>query len=126
LNVNFAQELFHFVKIKSSISSIFNMSDPVGLAGTIGTWVAVFLVIVALAGILPAYLLYQKSKTERAQALALVDHPSHTFVTGSVRLPGIRLNQEIKVPDFVNPPRVQSLVSQPDPGKLGPRRSTTN
>jgi hypothetical protein len=74
LNVNFAQELFHFVKIKSSISSIFNMSDPVGLAGTIGTWVAVFLVIVALAGILPAYLLYQKSKTERAQALALVDH----------------------------------------------------
>jgi hypothetical protein len=102
------------------------MSDPIGLAGTIGTWVAVFLVLAALAGILPAYLLYKKSRTQRVQALTLVDDPGHTFVSGGVRLPGIRLNQKIKVPDLSSPPRLQSLVSLPNPGRLGQRRSTTN
>jgi hypothetical protein len=42
------------------------MPDPVGLAGTIGTQVAVFLAILALTVILPAYHLYQKSRTEGA------------------------------------------------------------
>jgi hypothetical protein len=55
-----------------------------------------------------------------------VDDPTHSFISGGIRLPGIRLNQKIKVPDFVNPPRLQSLVSQPDPGRPGPRRSTTD
>jgi hypothetical protein len=102
------------------------MSDPIGLAGTIETWVAVFLALAALAGILPAYFLYKRSRTKRVQALALVDDPSHTFVSGGIRLPGIRLNQKIKVPDLFNPPRLQSLVSLPDPGRLGQHRSTTN
>jgi hypothetical protein len=57
------------------------MSDPVNLAGVIGTWVAVFLAIVPLAGVLPAYLLYRKSRTEKAQALAVVDDPTRTFVS---------------------------------------------
>jgi hypothetical protein len=74
------------------------MSDPVGLAGTIGTWVAVFIAVVALAGILPAYLLYKKSRTEIVQALALVDDPTHSFISGGIRLQASDSTRKSKCP----------------------------
>ncbi|KAE9381101.1 hypothetical protein N431DRAFT_424730 [Stipitochalara longipes BDJ] len=98
------------------------MSDPVGLAGTIGTWVAVFLALAALLGVLPAYFLYKRSRTEKAQALALVHDPTHTFVPRLSRLLGVRINQTIKVPDFTYPPQ---LAATPKRG-LKPRRSKTS
>ena len=97
------------------------MSDSIGLAGTIGPWSAVFLALVALAGVLPAYLLYEKSRTEKAQALARVDDPGQAFVSHGIRAFGVRLNRSVKVPDLSRPPNLRAL-NAPDLKELGPRR----
>lgn len=80
------------------------MAGASELAGTIGTWIAVFLAIVALAGILPAYVLFRRSRTARGQALASVDDHTQDFVSHSFSLMGTRINQRVKVPDLRDPP----------------------
>lgn len=79
------------------------MAGASDLTGTIGTWVAVFLAFVALAGILPAYLIYQRSRTTKSRALASVDDPDQTFVSQSFTILGMRINQRVKVPDLRDP-----------------------
>lgn len=82
----------------------FIMAGASELAGTIGTWVAVILAIIALAGVLPAYVLFRRSRTARGQALASVDDHNQDFVSHSFSLMGTRINQRVKVPDLRDPP----------------------
>lgn len=102
------------------------MSDSIDLAGAIGTWVAVFLALVALGGILPGIFLYRASKTQKAQALALVDDPDQSFVR-HVNLPGMRLSRLSGIPDLREPPNLQALdlMQPPEPRRLGSQQSTT-
>jgi hypothetical protein len=46
------------------------MSDPVALAGTIGTWAAVALAILALVGIIGPLLIWQASRDQRGILLS--------------------------------------------------------
>lgn len=103
------------------------MSSGIDLAGAIGTWAAVALALVALGGILPAYFLYSASKTQKAQALALVDDPSHSFVR-RIGLPGMKLSRLSRLPDLRKPPDLQVLetLPPPEPKTLSDRRSTTS
>lgn len=57
------------------------MSDPVDVVRVIGTWVAVFLDLVALLGLLPAYLLWKRSRSKNAAAIAAIDDHRHTFIS---------------------------------------------
>ncbi|KAF3022478.1 hypothetical protein E8E14_010448 [Neopestalotiopsis sp. 37M] len=91
------------------------MSDSNGmdLAGVIGTWVAAFLAIVALVGVLPVVLLYRQSKTKKAQALALLDDPSGIYVTNTLRLGSLHYRKIGKVPNLVSPPNTETLEYDP-------------
>lgn len=105
------------------------MSNPVELAGVIGTWMAVFLALVALVGLLPAYLLYKRSRSENAVAIAAIDDPRHTFVSG-IRIFGVVLAQKFRIPDLREPPQLAALENAtldkiPSEGLLGPVKSGT-
>lgn len=95
---NFTTQLFELVK----------MSNPFDLAGVIGTWVAVFLALVALLGLLPAYLLYKRSRSENAAAIAAINDPHHTFVSG-IRVFGVLLAHKLEIPDLRTPPPLFAL-----------------
>jgi uncharacterized Tic20 family protein len=47
--------------------------DKIGLAGTISTWVAALLAIVALLGVVGPLLIWRANRTERQMALKAVD-----------------------------------------------------
>lgn len=105
------------------------MSDPVGLAGVIGTWVAVFLALVALLGLLPAYLLYKRSRSENAAAIAAIDDPRNTCVSG-INICGVVLAQKFKIPDLRRAPPLSALENAtldniPSERLLGPTKSGT-
>lgn len=76
--------------------------DKISLAGTIGTWVAVFLAILALIGVVGPVLVWRASRTERQVALKTVDSglaENGGFMTNGVQLwPGIRLFRRIRAP----------------------------
>lgn len=105
------------------------MSNALDLAGVIGTWVAVSLALVALLTLVPAYVLYKRSRTQVAKALSKVDDPSQRFVS-SVFLFGFLLRQTVRVPDLRDPPDLSifenaKLENRPTADSLGPRKSTT-
>lgn len=105
------------------------MSDTLDLAGVIGTWVAVFLALVALLALLPIYILYKRSRSQVAKALFKVDDPSHRFVS-NVFLFGFLLRQTVRVPDLRRPPESsilenKGLENKPTADALGPKKSTT-
>jgi hypothetical protein len=103
------------------------MADPVGLAGTIGTWMAVFMAIVALAGILPAYIIYKTSRTQRTRALSIVDDANGKYVSRGLRLPAAgRLFRTVQVPDLTTPPDIQKLKAALRLNELYQSRSTTS
>lgn len=106
------------------------MADSINLLGVVGTWVAVFLAIVALLGLLPAYILYKRSRTEKARALSLVDDPSRRFVS-AFRIFGTAIRPKIEIPDLRSPPdwaTLQDAVleNKPVSKSLGPRQSRTS
>lgn len=72
------------------------------LAGTIGTWVAVFFAVVALVGIVGPFLVWRASRTERQIALKAVDSElaeNGGFMTRGLQLwPGIRLFRRVRAP----------------------------
>ncbi|KAL5041718.1 hypothetical protein BDW71DRAFT_211878 [Aspergillus fruticulosus] len=81
------------------------MAETLDLLGVIGTWVAVLFAIIALAGIIPAYILYRESQTDHYEALSLVDDKNHEYISkGYALLPGKRFFRSIKVPDLTEPP----------------------
>jgi len=76
------------------------MSDQITLAGTIGTWVAVFLAIVALAGILPAYLLVRSTRRTQNLAIAAIDDALARFVYRGFGVSWLRGLRKVRVPDL--------------------------
>lgn len=83
------------------------MADTIDLLGLVGTWVAAILALVALAGIIPAYILYRESQTGHYEALSLIDDQRHEYISkGYTLLPGKQFFRSVKVPDLTTPPRV--------------------
>ncbi|KAI9372352.1 hypothetical protein BJX61DRAFT_451732 [Aspergillus egyptiacus] len=81
------------------------MAETLDLLGVIGTWVAVFLAIIALAGIIPAYILYRESQTDQYEAISQIDDRTHEYISeGYTLLPGKRFLWSIKVPNLTEPP----------------------
>jgi hypothetical protein len=77
------------------------MTDQVALAGTIGTWVAVFLcVLLPLVGMIPAYLLMRSSRQKNSIAIAAVHDPSKSRVSKKSRFHLSQGYRKIKVPDL--------------------------
>ncbi|KAJ9419871.1 hypothetical protein FOXG_22195 [Fusarium oxysporum f. sp. lycopersici 4287] len=86
------------------------MADAAELAGIVGTWVAVALAVIALAGVLPVYLLYRASNTERNIALSDVDDPHHLYISPGVALwRGKPFSWTLGIPDFTNSPCIEDL-----------------
>lgn len=88
-------------------------SDGLDLAGVIGTWVAAFLAIVALVGVLPVFLLYRRSKTEKAKALALLDDPSGNYVINKFKLANLRYLKVGRLTNLASPPNMETLEYEP-------------
>lgn len=72
------------------------------LAGTIGTWVAVFCAIVALIGVVGPFVVWRASRTEKQIALKAVDTDlaeNGGFISKGLQLwPGIRLFRSVRAP----------------------------
>ena len=70
------------------------------VAGVIGTWVAAFIAIVALVGIIGPILIWRASRTERHRALAAVGNDNnYDFISRGIHAgPDIWLLQRVKVP----------------------------
>ncbi len=70
------------------------------VAGVIGTWVAAFVAIVALVGIIGPILIWRASRTERHRALAAVSNDNnYDFISRGIHAgPDIWLLQRVKVP----------------------------
>ncbi|KAI9373617.1 hypothetical protein BJX61DRAFT_541576 [Aspergillus egyptiacus] len=90
------------------------MSDTVDLLGLAGTWLAAILALVALAGVIPAYILYRESQSGHYEALSLIDDPSHEYISkGYVLLPGKQFFRTVRVPNLTMPPRVMAEAENP-------------
>ncbi|KAL4806515.1 hypothetical protein BDV18DRAFT_159687 [Aspergillus unguis] len=96
------------------------MADTLDLLGVIGTWAAVLLAIIALAGIIPAYLLYRRSQTDEYEAISLIDDKHHEYVSkGIALLPGRRFFRSVRVPNLVEPPKLQAAAQdEPDANRV--------
>lgn len=69
------------------------------IAGVIGTWVAAFIAIVALVGIIGPILIWRASRTERHKALAAAANTDNEFITKGIHAgPNIWLLQRVKAP----------------------------
>ena len=69
------------------------------IASVIGTWVAAFVAILALVGIIGPILIWRASRTERHLAIAAVDDDHHIFLSRGVHAgPGIWLLQRMRAP----------------------------
>ncbi|KAJ6186127.1 hypothetical protein N7519_007428 [Penicillium mononematosum] len=93
------------------------MGDTIDLLGLAGTWLAAILALVALAGIIPAYILYRESQTGHYEALSLIDDQLHEYVSkGYTLLPGKKFFRTVKVPNLTMPPRI--TAENPPPSQL--------
>jgi hypothetical protein len=102
------------------------MSDSLDLAGVIGTWAAVLFAIIALAGVLPAYILFRASRQHRSQALSSIDDPRHEFLSRGIPFGKSRLFRTVRVPDFTQLPNLEELDAHPQLDNLGSRLSKTD
>ncbi|KAL4976608.1 hypothetical protein BDW66DRAFT_166394 [Aspergillus desertorum] len=65
------------------------MGDTIDLLGLAGTWLAAILALVALVGIIPAYILYRESQTSHYEALSLIDDQLHENISEGYALPSL-------------------------------------
>ncbi|PKX96201.1 uncharacterized protein P174DRAFT_503380 [Aspergillus novofumigatus IBT 16806] len=87
------------------------MAVNLDLLGVVGTWIAAVLGIIALAGILPVYVLYRQTQTERHIALNKVHDPHKTYITAGYPLwLGRRFFRSYSVPNLVDPPTWSQLT----------------
>jgi pilus assembly protein TadC len=56
------------------------------IASVVGTWVAAFVAIIALVGIVGPFLILRASRTERNKAIAAIDDENHQFIGKGVWL----------------------------------------
>ncbi|KAL4786808.1 hypothetical protein BJX76DRAFT_354809 [Aspergillus varians] len=80
------------------------MADTLDLVGAIGTWAAILLALLALAGIIPAYILYRVSQTNQYEALSVIDDRSHEYISkGYALLPGKGFFRSTMIPNLASP-----------------------
>lgn len=86
------------------------MASGTDIASTIGTWVAAFLAIVALVGIVGPLLVWRASRTERNRALAALDSGTAEnggYVSKGLLLwPNIRLFKKVRAPSLTKAPTI--------------------
>lgn len=83
------------------------MAEILDLLGVIETWVAAGFTMIALAGIIPAYILHRESQTDYYKALSLIDNRTHEYLSKCYDfLPGKRFFRLIKVPNLREPPTI--------------------
>jgi len=75
-------------------------SDPVALAGTIGTWAAVVIALLALVAVLGPILVWAASRTQRNKALHAAGDANQSFIGSGFHFIGfdVRLLRRIKAP----------------------------
>ena len=80
--------------------------DAVSLAGTIGTWVAVFIAIVALVTIVGPLLVWVAARSDRSKALQAAGETDYSFVTKGFRYfsSDIRLFRRVRAPILTKEP----------------------
>ncbi|KAF2878550.1 hypothetical protein BDV95DRAFT_557755 [Massariosphaeria phaeospora] len=92
------------------------MAEPLDVASTIGTWVAAFLAVVALFGILGPWLIWRTLRSERHVAIEAIDDETHEFVKGGITIwRGTTIFRRVVVPDLTRPPN-STDVKLPNPG----------
>ena len=74
--------------------------DKVALTGTIGTWVAVFLALLALIAVVGPVLVWAAARTERNRALHHADDVDQSFISTGIRFVGldVRLLRKVRAP----------------------------
>lgn len=87
-------------------------SDRVSLASTIGTWVAVFLALVALIAVIGPVLIWAAARTERNKALHDAGDAKQSFIGSGIHFVGfdVRLFRRIHAPILDKMPDKPILV----------------
>jgi len=80
------------------------MADPTGLTTDIGAWLTVLLGLIALIGIIGPLLLLRQARSERSQALTLIDSRGGYITKGLYFGKGIHLFRKFRVPQLQTPP----------------------
>ena len=87
------------------------MAGSTGLAGIIGTWVAVSLALIALFGILTPISLIRRARSERHIALSKIEHGSNKIVHSGIKIPLLPvIARKIHAPDLQAPPELTGHV----------------
>jgi hypothetical protein len=75
-------------------------SDPADLAGTIGTWAAVLIALLALVAVLGPILVWAASRTEQNKALHATGDANQSFISSGFYIEGfdMRLMRRVKTP----------------------------
>ena len=89
--------------------------DKIGLAGTIGTWVAVFLALLALIAVVGPVLVWLASRSERSKALDIAGGAVQPFISKGFRFFGtnVRIFRRVRAP---------ILTKEPDATLIAPVR----
>ncbi|KAH6885231.1 hypothetical protein B0T10DRAFT_550538 [Thelonectria olida] len=97
-----------------------NGPDLVELTSNIGTWVAAFIAIVALVGVVGPFLALQASLSDSNRAMNAVQDLPEKYVTRGFRLTrGLRVLRRIRVPDLAP----GYITNEPDTTPLVPLRA---
>lgn len=90
------------------------MGNQTDLVSAIGTWVAVFLALLALLGVLGPLLVWRASKTSRNRALAALEAgtaESGGYVTRGIPIGwGVRLFRRVRAPLLIHRPAVAGQI----------------
>jgi hypothetical protein len=95
------------------------------LAGAIGTWVAVFLALVALLGIIGPVILLRETRSKYNQALNAVDDRQHRYISKGVWIrKGARIFRQINAPALSKPPELSRQVLSRNDNAMEPTSNT--
>ncbi|KAJ5795160.1 hypothetical protein N7457_001759 [Penicillium paradoxum] len=98
--------------------------DTIDIISTAGTWLAVFLALVALVGILGPWLAIRAAFSDKNRALNAVYDMHGDYVTRGIVISGnLRLFRQTKIPDLApkfntNTPEIPKLISEDNAGRL--------
>lgn len=86
--------------------------DKVALTGTIGTWVAVVLALIALIAVIGPVLVWAAARTERNRALHHADDTNHSFISTGIHFVGldVRLFRRVRAPVLDKNPEDPILI----------------
>ena len=102
------------------------MTDKVSLLGTIGTWVATFLAVLALVGVIGPILIYRATRTVRYRALRTVDDYDYDYISRGLKVwSDKRILRRVRAPLLTEPPKLGSIPTTVNPQYRILKRSRT-